>query len=281
MRPPTDTDIPEILRLVNEHAPERAAESSVRQEWNAPNIDVARDARIEDGAYVLVEEIDGERSWMSLHGRPSRQLLDWAEARATALAPRLLSGAWSTDAQVLEALETRRFRCVRHSHRMLTDLSDAIDEPVWPDGIAVRTFEPGDETVFHEIHQETFRDTWEHIEEPFDEWSHWLLSPPAFVPELWFLAHADGDPAGIAICHPHRTRPDVGWIRILGVRRPWRKRGLGRALLLHAFHEFRRRGLVGAGLGVDASSDTGAHRLYERVGMRVAARYDILEKVLA
>jgi ribosomal protein S18 acetylase RimI-like enzyme len=69
-------------------------------------------------------------------------------------------------------------------------------------------------------------------------------------------------------------------VRLLGVRRPWRRRGLGRALLLHAFGEFRRRGFSRSALGVDAESLTGANRLYERAGMHVAARFDIYEKVL-
>ena len=43
------------------------------------------------------------------------------------------------------------------------------------------------------------------------------------------------EPAGFAICHPHAVDPELGWVRVLGVRRPWRGRGLGRALLLHAF----------------------------------------------
>jgi ribosomal protein S18 acetylase RimI-like enzyme len=67
----------------------------------------------------------------------------------------------------------------------------------------------------------------------------------------------------------------------LGVLRPWRRRGLGRALLLQAFAAFRERGLGRAGLGVDAESLTGAHRLYESAGMRVSTRFDILEKVVA
>ena len=63
------------------------------------------------------------------------------------------------------------------------------------------------------------------------------------------------------------------------MRRPWRRRGLGRALLLHAFAEFRERGLPRAGLSVDSASPTGAHRLYEQVGMHLGPRYDIYEKV--
>jgi ribosomal protein S18 acetylase RimI-like enzyme len=65
------------------------------------------------------------------------------------------------------------------------------------------------------------------------------------------------------------------------VLRPWRRRGLGRALLLQAFAAFRERGLARAALGVDAESLTGANRLYESAGMHVAARFDIYEKPAA
>ena len=154
-------------------------------------------------------------------------------------------------------------------------------EAAWPDGVTVRTFEPGDEQTFYDVHQETFEDTWEPIREAYDEWAHWLLGGPDFVPELWFLASAGEEPAGFALCHPYKTRPELGWVRILGVRRAWRRRGLGRALLLHAFRELSKRGMRHAGLGVDATSLTGANKLYEQVGMRVTARFDIHEKVLA
>jgi ribosomal protein S18 acetylase RimI-like enzyme len=56
---------------------------------------------------------------------------------------------------------------------------------------------------------------------------------------------------------------------------------LGRALLLHAFAELRRRGFRRAGLGVDAESLTGAHKLYESAGMHVEARFDVYEKPAA
>jgi mycothiol synthase len=72
----------------------------------------------------------------------------------------------------------------------------------------------------------------------------------------------------------------VGWISILGVRRPGRRRGLGEALLRHAFRELHTRGLRRVGLSVDAESPTGAMRLYERVGMRVAVRSDTWDRQL-
>jgi ribosomal protein S18 acetylase RimI-like enzyme len=66
----------------------------------------------------------------------------------------------------------------------------------------------------------------------------------------------------------------------LGVRRPWRKRGLGLALLHHSFNEFYRRGKRKVGLGVDAQNLTGALRLYEKAGMHVDQAYDTYEKEL-
>jgi mycothiol synthase len=56
---------------------------------------------------------------------------------------------------------------------------------------------------------------------------------------------------------------------VLGTRRPWRRRGLAKALLYASFNEIRARGKPRAVLGVDAENPTGATRLYEGAGMRV------------
>ena len=72
----------------------------------------------------------------------------------------------------------------------------------------------------------------------------------------------------------------IGWIRTLGVRRSWRKRGLGEALLLHSFTDFYGRGMKIIGLGVDAQNPTGATRLYQKVGMHAASEFVTYEKEL-
>ena len=99
---------------------------------------------------------------------------------------------------------------------------------------------------------------------PFEEWVEHRVQAPDFDPTLWFIVR-DGDEIAAAL----RGEPDrggAGWVGAIGVRKPWRKRGLGLALLLHAFGEFYRRGQPRIGLGVDAQNPTGATRLYERAG---------------
>jgi mycothiol synthase len=69
-------------------------------------------------------------------------------------------------------------------------------------------------------------------------------------------------------------------VDVVAVRHPWRGRGLGLALLRHAFGEFYRRGVREVSLSVDAESTTGAPRLYRRAGMRVAGRYMLYQREL-
>jgi len=278
-RPPTEDDAAFVTRLMNEHWPEQLQEDVVLSTWSAPNFDLAQDARLEDGGYAHVEGIGDGRAWIELQGRPSDELVAWAEARATATgARRMLAGFWVTNDAVRGRLVSRGYVSARHSRRMAIELSELIEEPVWPHGIEVGKLKPGEERSFYEAHQEAFEDTWEPIRETYDEWSHSLLGSPQFDPDLWFAGRAGSELGGIAICSVRPGDPDVGLVYILGVRRAWRGHGLGRALLLHSLRAFQRRGLERAVLGVDADNPSGAHRLYESVGMVATAHFEIYER---
>ena len=82
----------------------------------------------------------------------------------------------------------------------------------------------------------------------------------------------------VATIRNDAERNGGGYVGALAVRRPWRGRGLGRALLLHTFAEFQRRGFDRVTLGVDAENPTGATALYESVGMTVESEAIVFEK---
>jgi ribosomal protein S18 acetylase RimI-like enzyme len=110
---------------------------------------------------------------------------------------------------------------------------------------------------------------------------HWIENDPDHDPSLWFLA-LDGDEiVGMSLCRPKMAEdPGMSYIDTLGVRRPWRRRGVALALLHHSFGELYRRGKRKVSLDVDTQSLTGATRLYEKAGMHVQRQAVTYEKEL-
>jgi mycothiol synthase len=262
----------------------------IRTWLTAPTVNVETDVRLafegeELVGYVDVDRVDADppRWWSDVRVRPGRDtaaivpdLLGWATERASEGG---IHRVWapSTLGDMRTAFEQLGFERVRASYRMEIDLASELP-PATAVGIEIRAAREGEERIAYDVHQQSFQDSWEHTEEPYDEWKHYLVEQESFDRGLWFVAWDRDRPAGVALC---RVRAGVGWIGILGVLREWRRRGIGRALLLRAFHEFKRRGLPRAGLGVDAESLTGANRLYESAGMHVVRQLDFFEKQLA
>jgi mycothiol synthase len=187
----------------------------------------------------------------------------------------------SLDDTVRTAVEAAGYQLIRASYHMAIRFDD-LPAPVWPDGLEVAIFDPErDEAAVHATVQESFRDHWEHIDRSLEEWRTFMIETPGFDPSFWFLAREDGEVAGVSLCRVDWSGdPEHGYVSTLGVRRPWRKRGLGLALLQHSLAEMKRRGMTRASLDVDAESLTGAVGLYERAGMTVARRFDCYLKTI-
>jgi mycothiol synthase len=174
-------------------------------------------------------------------------------------------------------LEDLGYGPVRGVYVMETSLREAPRQPLWPGGISVRTFVPGqDELATFEAVEDAFRDTWGRPRGTFDRFVG-ITQRESFDPALWFLAMDGDEIAGVTFC---KTLAGGGWVDVVGVRRPWRNRGLGLALLRHALAEYQRRDIRKVALSVDAESITGAPRLYKRAGMRVRESYIVYLKEL-
>ena len=213
------------------------------------------------------------------------QMVRWMEARARQmLAHRphdqpahLIHYVHHPNEAARALFECKGFRPARYAWRMLIEMDTSPPAPQWPAGIQVRTFFPGEERQMHAVVQEAFGDLEDFTPMPFETWAQLTFENHDFDPSLYFVAQAGKEIAGLALGFKW---PEMGWIRHLAVRRPWRRQGLGLALLRHAFGEFYRRGERKVGLGVDSENATGATRLYHRAGMTVAQQFDQYRKEL-
>jgi mycothiol synthase len=297
LRPPTLDDLPAISEFFGQleaAGGAGATEGEIRDWLTSPTFDTEADFRLALDADRIVGWCDvwdqnkaHERFFLDVRVYPTNpavcgQLLDWGIERAHAMAGRnAVCRAWgnATDKVFAEAMRERGFRLIRHFFRMEIELDTEPAPPVWPEEIAVRTFRPGEERAIFDAIDDAFADHWDYVMTEFEEWKHFTVGASDFDPTLWFLAEQGDEIAGFSLCRSER-RPGVGHVGVLGVRPPWRRRGLGLALLLHSFHELRGRGRPKADLGVDAENTTGAVGLYERAGMGVVRQSDSYEKVL-
>jgi len=182
------------------------------------------------------------------------------------------------DTVAREMHKAEGYRPIRFSWRMEIEFEDKPETPALPEGFELRPFdEEAHAQVVYEAHEEAFSKNWGHALIPFEEWKRRHINSSEYLPELWFVLWDGDEVAGYAVNH---YKSDKGWVSILGVRPAWRKRGLGLVLLKKSFAAFYERGTKEVGLAVDASSPTGATRLYKRAGMNIGSEYVSYEKEL-
>ena len=271
---------------------------SMQAEWADPIFNREEDIQVVLGpdnkvvAYVDMYDFSSLHvcifSWPAIHPEQMGMgiedaLLEWAVNRSrqrVPLAPEeariVMQVGANADNQMLYDLYTRHgFQPVRYSYRMRIDFEGPLPTPTAPEGIVIRPMQVGKEereVIF--ANYDSFRDHWGTVDEPFDsylqQWMHHMETDPNYDPAFYFVALDGKEVAGVALCYPQTDdAPEMGWVESLGVRRAWRKRGLGLALLQHAFYALQQCGRNSVGLGVDVQSLTGALRLYEKAGMRV------------
>ena len=312
-RPATLDDVEAAVELVNACSIEQIGRPEwevhqFRNDWLSPNFNVETDLRVvftPDGrlvGYAGVWDLEPyvqSFGWGNVHPEYKSQgigtyLAQWVEERAQqsiSKAPEgtrvaLLQERLSTDRAAQVLLRQQSYRVVRHGFRMLIKMDTPPPRPVLPTGITIHPFvrEEQMRAMILAV-REIFKDHWGYVEHPFEEdyqeWVHWIENDPDHDPSLWFLA-LDGDEiVGMSLCRPKMAEdPGMSYIDTLGVRRPWRRRGVALALLHHSFGELYRRGKRKVSLDVDTQSLTGATRLYEKAGMHVQRQAVTYEKEL-
>ena len=279
----------------------------IRTEWESKGFDPMEDIRLvfaPDGELVGYIEVwttnkPPVHPWIWGRVDPSHgdrgigtYLITWAEERAKKamtelsdnlrFAPRV--GIYQQAEASQKLFDDRGFQRIRSSYTMRIEMAAPPPTPQWPEGIILRPFDlERDIVAVYRAVDEAFSDHFGHVDSPFEEglerFRHFMTGYEGFDPTMWFIAVDGNEIAGISLCRIQAIDdPQVGWVGTLGVRRPWRKRGLGLALLQHSFGEMYRRGQHKAGLGVDAQNLTGALRLYESAGMHVHLVFDLFEK---
>ena len=174
--------------------------------------------------------------------------------------------------------ESLGLRPVRYDLHMVYHPLDDLGDPAFPAGIRVRPYSRGeDDEPALDVVNVAFADVMDFAAATLEDFRHWIGSP-SFRDHLSYMALDGREMVGLCLCTVSEARASLlgrrdGTIDTLCVRREYRRRGLGSALLGTSLQAFKRASLESATLGTDTDNPTEAVRLYERAGFREAWRW--------
>ncbi len=319
MRPATVADAEAIAAMANiagaqYSPPDQILAEDIISEYNRETYDTDIWTRVvlspEGDIVAFIELYNAERPlpvgpWFISHVHPAHTnkgigtaLLAWVEAlMIDNVIPRcpadakveLLTGVRDGYTPAEELFTNSGYQPTRYFWDMLIDFSaTAPEQPQVAEGFTIRAPKwPEESQALVYADRESFRDHFGFVDNPLEEihkeFMDTVANDEAFDPALFRVAIEDatGELVGFAI---NRTRswenPEAALLDALGVRREWRKRGLGKALLLTTFNLFYDMGHRQVTLGVDAINPTGATRLYEGAGMKIHKTTRLFAKTL-
>ena len=308
-----EADLSEMVRIANaeneaDSIDERRSEESERARFAHPTeqFDPARD--------VVVAELDGRMvgvgvsDWIDTRDGAWREYRLWGavepavrrrgigsalladnERRARELArsqtpdrPAAFGAFASEGRPVAALLDQSGYEVVRWFFDMVRPTLDAVDTVPLPDGLELRPVTPDQHATIWRANREAFRDHWGGSDES-DEAMRRMLADPDTDPSMWLIAW-DGEQVaggvwnGIYAAENEELGIRRGWLESVFTRRPWRRRGLARALIGHSLVLLRERGMTSAALGVDGDNPSGALGLYEAAGFEIHERFTAWRK---
>jgi ribosomal protein S18 acetylase RimI-like enzyme len=194
------------------------------------------------------------------------------------------SEPFDTEKALVTLLKSRGYKAARYETHMIRDLSEPFPQASLPPGFEVRQVKPEHVRPIFEASNEAFRDHWGVRDQSEEEYQSQLESPD-FHPELWKVAWA-GDQIASVIHNfidadeNAQYKRKRGYTEGICTRRPWRKQGLARALLIQSMQMFKEMGMTETALSVDSQNISGAFRLYESVGYHKVKQQTIYRKPL-
>lgn len=256
----------------------------VRVEW----ADTNEGERHYETNWFLVPEFRG--------GGLGSTMLRWAEGRIREIAAGhraagdgaarpwwLTIGVYDGDARGRRAILDLGYAPFRRFHSMVRPDLDGLSAADLPPGLEVRPV-PNDRDAMRRVFMadaEAFRDHFGWVDESEDAFLA-FVEDPATNPRLWQVAFDGAEIAGGVLngIHVLEDGSRQGWLDSVFTRRPWRRRGLARALIARSLAVLREEGMTAAYLGVDSENANQALGLYESAGFQVASSSTAYRKLL-
>jgi mycothiol synthase len=175
-----------------------------------------------------------------------------------------------------QLLESEGYSIVRHGFRMRRDVAGPLPDQPLADGLELRHVHEDHHRPIFEANNEAFEDHWGHRQQSEEDFRR-VFESPDLDTRLWSVAWQGDQVVGCVQTYVWAAENRLlgisrAWMERISVRRPWRGRGIAKALIVDNLRRLQAVGIREAMLGVDAQNPTGAVQLYETLGFEVRDR---------
>ena len=283
----TEADAEAIADLANKHELSVDSKSSLFSEQGA--LDFIAGYIDSSPAYLL--SLDGEsgfsavvnlhpdsvrgRYFTDVYARPQVENLEnivlWAIELAESEHPGwdIWPGVNSLDKRLQGAWASHGYEFLRRYYTMRMTLSSApsIRHIEDLDIRAIDVTNPDLIALWHSAHQNSFSNHFGFAPRELEKWRELVLDS-ALDPNGVFLAFKNGEPVGFCQCNDEYAEENKGFVNLLGVTHEYQGLGIGEALLQTGIAYCLTKGYDSVELNVDTGNESGALKLYEKVGFR-------------
>ncbi len=184
-------------------------------------------------------------------------------------------------------LESMDFKQIRVFSVMRRDL-ESVPSNIGENGeVTIRQMRKDEEDIrlLTLMINESFSEHFDFRPRRFEELKCSIENDPYCDIDEFFFAYISDKPVGLIEIgvdtnFAKHTGTKRGWIRTIGVLKPYRKQGIGTRLMLFAMGFLKSYGITDVEIGVDDSNLTKAIRLYRKVGFKVIHReFTYLRKI--
>jgi ribosomal protein S18 acetylase RimI-like enzyme len=215
------------------------------------------------------------RYFTDIYAKPELENLEsvvgWAIELAESEHPdwKMWPGANFLDKRLQSAWTSHAFEFLRRYYTMRMSISE-VPTIRKIEGLEIRAIDisnPAEVAIWHKLHQNSFSKHFGFAPRELEKWSELVIDASTDSNGV-FIAFKDGEPVGFCQCNDEYAEDNKGNISILGVAQESQGLGIGEALLQTGIVYSASKGYDTLELNVDTGNESGALKLYEKVGFK-------------
>ena len=185
-------------------------------------------------------------------------------------------GTNSKDLGYIQALTNRGFTLLRTYHGLKAEITNHA-YPKLESGLEMRLIDEDEKKIWWTTHQDSFSKHFGFLPRPFEEWKAMIEKAVGIDLNARWILYREGSAVGFIECTDIKIDIGAGYVDGIGVIQSQQGKGYGELMLRWAFAYYASIGRKSLELNVDTGNESGALRLYEKLGFKEKSSWQHFE----